>query len=89
MKTYFQKNRGPRRHRADGGVAFTINHIAAVVIPAAFGLIWLASPAAVFLVGAAMAATSLLLARMVPEHPEPGRELVWHPKPEAVTVAAE
>ncbi|MBB4301858.1 putative MFS family arabinose efflux permease [Rhodobium orientis] len=89
MKTYFQKIADPGDIAPTAGVAFTINHIAAVVIPAAFGLIWLVSPAAVFLIGAAMAATSLLLARMVPEHPEPGRELVWHPKPGAVTAAAE
>ena len=78
MKTYFQKIADPADMAPTAGVAFTINHIAAVIIPAAFGLIWLVSPAAVFLIGAAMAGISLLLARMVPEHPEPGRELVWH-----------
>ena len=55
-------------------MAFTINHIAAVIIPAVFGLLWLVSPAAVFLCGTAMAFVSLLLARLVPEYPEPGRE---------------
>ena len=81
MKTYFQKIADPADIAPTAGVAFTINHIAAVAIPAAFGLIWLVSPSAVFLIGAAMAVASLVLARMIPLHPEPGRELVWHPEP--------
>jgi len=36
------------------------------VIPVIFGLIWLQSPAVVFLAGAAMAVLSLVLARLVP-----------------------
>ena len=77
MRTYFQKIADPADIAPTAGVAFTINHIAAVVIPAAFGFIWLVSPAAVFLIGAAMAGVSLVLARLVPETPEPGREVVW------------
>ena len=61
---------------ATAGVGFTINHIAAVVIPASFGLLWLASPAAVFLSGAAMAAVSLALSFNVPMSPAPGNEVV-------------
>ena len=75
IKTYFQKIADPADIAATSGVAFTINHIAAVAIPAAFGLIWLVSPAAVFLIGAAMAGVSLVLARLVPEGPAPGREV--------------
>ncbi|MEQ9143876.1 MAG: MFS transporter [Parvibaculaceae bacterium] len=78
MKTYFQKIADPSDIAPTAGVAFSINHIAAVVIPAAFGLIWLVSPSLVFLLGAAMAAASLVLARMIPTRPEPGRELRWH-----------
>ena len=55
-------------------MSFSINHIAAVVIPVVFGFLWLISPAAVFGAGAAMAALSLALARMVP--PAPGPEAV-------------
>jgi hypothetical protein len=33
------------------------------------------SPSAVFLAGAGLAACSLLLARLVPRHPEPGNEV--------------
>ncbi len=75
MKTYFQKIADPADIAPTAGVAFSINHIAAVVIPAAFGLLWLISPAAVFLAGAGMAFGSLLLARLVPESPEPGNEV--------------
>jgi len=77
MKTYFQKIADPADMAPTAGVAFTINHIAAVFIPAVFGLIWLVSPTAVFLIGAGMALTSLLLARLVPRTPEPGHEVVW------------
>lgn len=77
MKTYFQKIADPADIAPTAGVAFSINHIAAVVIPVAFGLLWLASPAAVFLAGSAMAAISLVLARFVPHDPEPGNETVW------------
>ncbi len=76
MKTYFQKIADPADIAPTAGVAFTINHIAAVVIPAAFGLIWLVSPAAVFLIGAGMATISLVLARLVPTDPEEGREWI-------------
>ena len=76
IKTYFQKIADPADIAATAGVGFTINHIAAVVIPAAFGLIWLVSPAAVFLAGTAMAAVSLLLAINVPTGPRPGNEVL-------------
>ena len=76
MKTYFQKIADPADIAPTAGVAFTINHIAAVVIPAAFGLIWLVSPSAVFLIGAGMAGISLVLARLVPTDPIEGREWI-------------
>jgi predicted MFS family arabinose efflux permease len=66
IKSYFQKIADPADIASTAGVAFTINHIAAVVIPVIFGLIWLQSPAAVFLAGAAMAVISLVLARLIP-----------------------
>ncbi len=77
MKTYFQKIADPADIAPTAGVAFSINHIAAVVIPVAFGLLWLASPAAVFLAGAVMAGGSLLLARLVPSTPQRGNEVAW------------
>jgi hypothetical protein len=76
IKTYFQKIADPADMASTAGVAFTINHIAAVVIPALFGLVWLVSPAAVFLMGAGMAVISLVLARNIPMDPRAGNEVV-------------
>ncbi len=76
MKTYFQKIADPADIAPTAGVSFTINHIAAVVLPAAFGLLWLVSPAAVFLAGAAMALASLGLSRLIPPDPDAGNEVV-------------
>ncbi|MCE7577709.1 MFS transporter [Aliivibrio fischeri] len=74
IKTYFQKIADPADMASTAGVAFTINHIAAVVIPVSFGLIWLVSPAAVFYVGAGMAFISFLLSLNIPEAPQEGNE---------------
>jgi predicted MFS family arabinose efflux permease len=82
IKTYFQKIADPADIASTAAVGFTINHIAAVVIPASFGLLWLVSPAAVFLAGAGMAALSAILASMVPANPAPGSETVLVPAPE-------
>jgi predicted MFS family arabinose efflux permease len=76
IKTYFQKIADAADIAASAGVGFTINHIAAVLLPALFGLLWLISPAMVFLAGAAMAGISLLLALNVPRHPQPGNEVL-------------
>ncbi|HEX9770168.1 MAG TPA: MFS transporter [Kiloniellales bacterium] len=77
LETYFQKIADRRDIAATAGVSFTINHIAAVIIPAAFGFVWLISPAAVFIAGAAMAAVSFLLSLNVPVRPRPGEEVLW------------
>lgn len=71
MKTYFQKIADPADIASTSGVSFTINHIAAVVLPAAYGFLWVISPAAVFLSGAALAGVSLVLALLVPDNPTP------------------
>jgi predicted MFS family arabinose efflux permease len=76
MKTYFQKIADPADIAPTAGVAFSISHIAAIVIPVLFGLVWLWNPAAVFMTGAALAGCSLVLALMVPRNPEPGNEVV-------------
>lgn len=74
IKTYFQKIADPADIASSSGVSFTISHIVAIVIPAAFGIIWLTSPAYVFLAGAGMAFVSLILAFMVPRDPQIGNE---------------
>lgn len=75
IKTYFQKIADPADMASTAGVSFTINHIAAVVIPVTFGLIWLVSPSAVFFIGAAMAGVSLVLSLNIPRKPEEGNEV--------------
>ncbi len=77
IKTYFQKIADPADIAPTAGVAFSINHISAVCLPVLFGIVWIYSNAAVFWIGAGMAAISFGLSRLVPRHPEPGHELVW------------
>ena len=77
MKTYFQKIADPADIAPTAAVAFTINHIAAVFLPVLLGLLWLASPAAVFFLAAAMAGVSFCLAMLIPRHPRPGHETVF------------
>ena len=76
IKTYFQKIADPADIASSAGVAFTINHISAVVLPAVLGVLWLSSPAAVFLVGAGLAGLSLLLSFNVPLAPTPENGMV-------------
>ena len=76
IRTYFQKIADPADIAATAGVGFSINHIAAVVLPAVLGFLWLISPSAVFLVGSALAVLSMLLSFNVPENPCPGNEVV-------------
>ena len=77
IKTYLQKIADPADIASTAGVSFTINHIAAVVIPAVLGMVWMVSPSAVFLVGAAFAACSLSLSQNVPAQPARGNEVVF------------
>lgn len=77
IKTYFQKIASPEDFASTAGVSFTINHIAAVVVPAALGLVWVVSHSAVFLVGTGFAVCSLLLSQNIPERPLEGNEVVW------------
>ena len=65
IKTYFQKIADGGDIAATSGVSFTINHIAAVVIPALFGMLWLVSPAWVFYLGAILALMSLITSQFI------------------------
>jgi hypothetical protein len=77
MSTYFQKIADPGDIASSAGVSFTINHIAAVVVPAALGLIWIHSNAMVFLIGTAFAVLSLALSQNIPARPTQGNEVNW------------
>jgi hypothetical protein len=81
LKTYFQKIADPADIAPTAAVAFTINHIAAVVLPVALGFLWLLSPLLVFLIAAVMACLSLSLALLIPRHPAPGHETIFLPAP--------
>lgn len=70
IKTYFQKIADPEDIAATSSISFTINHIAAVVLPAALGLLWVINHSAVFFAGAAIAAISLGLAQLIPDKPK-------------------
>jgi len=89
QKTYFQKIADPADMAPTAGVAFTINHIAAVIIPVLFGLIWLTHPSWVFIIGAGMAAVSLALSLLVPRDPREGNETLLGNSAPPVTAPAE
>ena len=74
LKTYFQKISAPEDIAPTAAVAFTINHIAAVFLPVLLGLLWLISPAIVFMVAALLALLSFTLALLVPRYPDIGNE---------------
>tara|TARA_R110000868_G_scaffold132280_3_gene342919 strand:+ start:1406 stop:2641 length:1236 start_codon:yes stop_codon:yes gene_type:complete len=78
-KTYFQKIADQRDFASTASVSFTINHIAAVIIPALLGIVWLTSPSLVFYIGAGFAVCSLCLAINIPTHPSMGNEVRRNP----------
>ena len=65
IKTYFQKIADPEDIAPTTAVGFTINHIAAVVIPFTGGLIWMIDYKYTFLFGVALAIVSLFFAQFV------------------------
>ena len=80
LRTYFQKIADPGDIAPTAAVAFTINHVAAVFLPAMLGYLWINSPAWVFGLAAALALISLMMVSLVPRHPVPGRETVLSSK---------
>ncbi len=77
LKTYFQKIADPGDIAPTAAVAFTINHIAAVFLPALLGYLWIVSEVSVFILAAGMALTSMFLSMMIPRHPRKGCETVF------------
>lgn len=69
IKTYFQKIADPRDIAPSMAVAFTINHIAAVAIPVAGGLVWMIDYRWTFFGGVLLAALSLTFAQWVRTEP--------------------
>ena len=77
LKSYLKKIADPADIAATAGVSFSINHIAAVLLPFALGVVWIISPPMVFITGALIAVMSLVLSQMVPAAPEQGRETIY------------
>ncbi|MCK5417683.1 MAG: MFS transporter [Desulfobacterales bacterium] len=70
IRTYFQKVGDPRDIAPSMAVGFTINHIAAVFLPAIGGLLWVVDYRIPFFGGAVMAMISLIAAQKIsgPRH---------------------
>jgi predicted MFS family arabinose efflux permease len=65
IKTYFQKIGDPKDIAPSMAVGFTINHIAAVIIPAIGGLMWIVDYRIPFIAGAVMSGISLTLVQFI------------------------
>ncbi len=72
IRTYFQKVGDPRDIAPTMAVGFTINHIAAVVIPALGGILWMVDYKIPFLAGAGMSLISFLAVQFIPGKGRPG-----------------
>jgi len=65
IRTYFQKVGDPQDIAPSMAMGFTINHIAAVFLPAVGGLLWMVDYRIPFVAGAAMSMISLLAVQMI------------------------
>lgn len=65
IKTYFQKVGDPRDVAPSMAVGFTINHIAAVVLPAIGGMLWVIDYRIPFFAGALMSLVSLSAVQLI------------------------
>lgn len=77
QRTYIQKIGDRADMTATTSVAFTFNHIAAVIISVVFGALGHRDPSIIFWLGTGIATLSLSLAFLVPRTPEPGNESTW------------
>ncbi|HBG60407.1 MAG: hypothetical protein A2Y03_00320 [Omnitrophica WOR_2 bacterium GWF2_38_59] len=59
IRTYFQKIADPKDFAPSTAVSFTINHLAAVILPAVGGLLWLINYRIPFIAGAVLSMMSL------------------------------
>ena len=89
INTYFQKIAASEDIASTASVSFSINHIAAIVIPAILGILWVHSSTLVFAIGVLFAICSLLLALNIPNNPEQGNETRWTFKPQNSQIESE
>jgi predicted MFS family arabinose efflux permease len=68
IRTYFQKVADPADIAPSMAVGFTINHIAAVVMPAIGGLLWMVDYRIPFIAGALFSLVSLLAVQRIQSH---------------------
>lgn len=66
IQTYFQKIGDPQDIAPTMAVGFTINHIAAVVLPVLGGLAWMVDYRIPFIIGAGLSLISLLAVQLIP-----------------------
>ncbi|MGB5986950.1 MAG: MFS transporter [Desulfobacterales bacterium] len=66
IRTFFQKIGDPKDFAPTMAVGFTINHIAAVVLPALGGYLWIVDYRIPFWAGAVMSSISLLAVQLIP-----------------------
>jgi MFS family permease len=66
IRTFYQKIAEPEDFANGSAMGFTINHIAAVFIPFAGGILWMVDRKIPFLVAALLAFISLVLAQFIP-----------------------
>jgi predicted MFS family arabinose efflux permease len=67
IRTFFQKIADPKDIAPSMAVGFTINHAAAVLIPALGGMLWLLDYRIVFVAGTGLALISLALCQLIPD----------------------
>lgn len=66
IRTYFQKVADPQDIAPSMAVGFTINHIAAVVMPVIGGALWMVDYRIPFVAGAILSMVSLLAVQRIP-----------------------
>jgi len=76
IRTYFQKIGDPRDIAPSMAAGFTINHIAAVIIPAVGGLLWIIDYRIPFIAGAGMSVISLATVQFISKNIRKARNAV-------------
>ncbi len=76
IRTFFQKIADPQDIAPSMAVGFTINHVAAVFLPALGGMLWLVDYRYVFFTGALLSFFSLLLVWLIPSQLKAERQEV-------------
>ncbi len=65
IRTYFHKIANPEDIASGTAVSFTINHIAAVILPIVGGYLWMINPSLPFVVGSILGVVSFIVTRFV------------------------